>query len=255
MIGFLTVTLEVLLLLLACLEAGHRLRLRNREEASSGNAVVDAAIFGLLGLLLAFAFAGADNRFETRRQLIVKETNAIRSVWLRIDLLPEEDQPAIRHDLRSYLDARIAFYRDFGKSSAQADADSAIATALQKKIWIESLAAAKRSPQSTPLSAMVEAIDGMIDVTTMRSAALMTHPPLIVYILLLVLSLASALVAGYGMGDRRRRSWLHTIVYATALTLTIYTIIDLEFPRAGLIRLDRYDQLLVDLRSDMKEMP
>jgi hypothetical protein len=33
--------------------------------------------------------------------------------------------------------------------------------------------------------------------------------------------------------------------------LTIYTIIDLEFPRVGIIRVDRYDAALVNQRKSM----
>jgi hypothetical protein len=59
------------------------------------------------------------------------------------------------------------------------------------------------------------------------------------------------LVFARRMGDTGKRQWLHTVVYAAALTLTVYTIIDLEFPRAGIIRVDRYDQALVGLRNSM----
>ena len=59
------------------------------------------------------------------------------------------------------------------------------------------------------------------------------------------------MIAGFGMGDTGKRQWLHTVVYATALTLTVYTIIDLEFPRIGVIRIDSYDQALVNQRNSM----
>lgn len=71
------------------------------------------------------------------------------------------------------------------------------------------------------------------------------------YITLVLLALASSLIAGYGMGDCGKHEWLHTLVYAIALTVTVYTIIDLEFPRFGIIRIDRYDQALVDQRNSM----
>jgi hypothetical protein len=71
------------------------------------------------------------------------------------------------------------------------------------------------------------------------------------YVTLVLLALASSLIAGFGMGDTRKRSWLHTWVFAAALALTIYTIIDLEFPRVGNIRVDRYDAALVNQRKSM----
>jgi len=71
------------------------------------------------------------------------------------------------------------------------------------------------------------------------------------YITLVLLAIASSLIAGFGMGDTDKRPWLHTLVFAASLALTVYTIIDLEFPRLGLIRIDRYDQALVNVRNSM----
>ena len=57
------------------------------ERARLGTGAVERAVFGLLGLLIAFTFAGAANRFDIKRDLIVVETNAIGTSWLRLDLL------------------------------------------------------------------------------------------------------------------------------------------------------------------------
>jgi hypothetical protein len=64
--------------------------------------------------------------------------------------------------------------------------------------------------------------------------------------------LATSLLAGYGMAGGRRRSWMHMILYAVIMSASLYTILDLEYPRVGLIRLDSADQVLIDLRSSMK---
>ena len=57
---------------------------------------VEAAILALLGLLLAFTFSGAGASFDWRRHLIVKETNAIGTAYLRLEILPAGAQPALR---------------------------------------------------------------------------------------------------------------------------------------------------------------
>ena len=234
-------------LVLACIEFGRRIRLRRKEDKpSSGLSVIDGAVFGLMGLILAFSFSGAEGRFDTRRQLVVQETNAIGTDYLRIDLLPEAAQPQIRDDFRAYVDARIDFYKDVAPNRTKALDDLARSVQLQKKIWTESLSA---SP--AVLTLVTSSLNDMIDITTTRLVAMQTHPPLPIYGALLILALASALVAGHGMGDTGQRPWLHTLVYAAALTVTIYTIIDLEFPRIGIIRVDRYDQTLIDQRNSM----
>src|SRR5215475_7969280 len=99
------VTLFVGMLLL--LEVGRRIGLRRiaeeAEGARAGVTAVEGAVFGLLGLLIAFTFSGAASRFDTRRQLIVEETNAIGNAYLRLDLLPTDTQPALRDSFRRYL--------------------------------------------------------------------------------------------------------------------------------------------------------
>jgi hypothetical protein len=66
------------------------------ESASKGLGAIEGAIFGLLGLILAFSFSGALTRFDARRHLVVEETNDIGTAWLRIALLPADAQSHMR---------------------------------------------------------------------------------------------------------------------------------------------------------------
>ena len=97
--------------ILACLEIGYRIG-RNRARKNSevgleGIGAMEAAIFSLVGLLLAFSFSGASTRFEARRQLIVQEANAIATAYQRLDLVPAADQSELRLLFREYLNARL----------------------------------------------------------------------------------------------------------------------------------------------------
>jgi hypothetical protein len=248
----LTSTVFIAGLLLASTEFGRIIRLRRRaQQLSSGLSVLDAAVFGLMSLLLGFSFSGAVSRFDTRRELIVQETNAIATAWLRVDLLPKAAQPQIREDFRAYLDARLAFYKTLASERTKAFDQLALSEKLQKKIWSESVAAAKQDPSPAVLTLVAGSLNQMIDITTTRLIALETHPPMPIYVVLVLLSMGSTLVAGFATGDTDKRSWLHTAVFAAALTLTVYVIVDLEFPRVGIIRIDRYDQALVNQRNSM----
>src|SRR6185436_2662580 len=83
---------------------------------------VEGAVFGLMGLLIAFTFASAAVRFETRRNLIVEEANDIGTAYLRVDLLPAEVQPALREAFRRYVDVRLEVYRKIPNlTAAQAE--------------------------------------------------------------------------------------------------------------------------------------
>jgi len=72
-------------------------------RARKGASAAEAAVFGLLGLLIAFTFSGAASRFEDRRHLITTEANAIGTAYLRIDLLPADTQPEIKDLLSSHI--------------------------------------------------------------------------------------------------------------------------------------------------------
>lgn len=128
------------------MEVGRRLGMRQRkldsEGAKAGVGTVDGAVFGLLGLLLAFTFAGAATRYDARRELIVRKTNAIGTAYLRIVLLPALTQPALRDNFRSYLDARIGFYRNLAVDPVATGREFDRYSALQSKIWSEALPAA-----------------------------------------------------------------------------------------------------------------
>src|SRR5262245_16132661 len=86
--------------MLLLLETGRRLSLRQLAQEGAaeraGFGVIEGAVFALLGLLIAFTFSGAAARFDTRRQLVVEEANAIGTAYLRLDLLPATAQPQLR---------------------------------------------------------------------------------------------------------------------------------------------------------------
>ncbi len=96
------------------IEIGRRIGLRHRaldpDGSTSGLGALEGAIFGLIGLLIAFTFSGAASRFDARRSQIVEEANNIGTAYLRIDLLPATAQPQLREDFRRYVDLRLAIY-------------------------------------------------------------------------------------------------------------------------------------------------
>lgn len=225
---------------------------RDPKGLAEGVGAAEAAVFGLLGLLIAFTFSGAASRFEDRRHLVTSEANAIGTAYLRIDLLPGDAQPEIKQLFRRYLDTRLATYQSAADLAA-AHAKLAEGAALQGEIWTKVLSAARRP--EVPAHAtmlMLPALNEMFDITTTRTMATRNHPPLVIFALLCALSLLGALLVGYSTSSNKDRSWLHMTAFAAILALTVYVIVDLEFPRLGLIRVDAADQVLVELRQSMR---
>jgi hypothetical protein len=239
--------------MLVSLEAGRRVARRTigSDRAQPGGlGAVEAVAFGLLGLLLAFTFSGAAARLDTRREQIVQEANDIGTAWLRLEVLPASAQPKLRDAFRKYTDSRIAVYRTFSQSGVEAArAEYTRSAVLQNQLWIDAVAACRDVPDATLV--VLPALNAMFDIATMRMAATQMHPPAIVYIVLAAISLLCGFLVGYQMGTAEVASRPHMIVLAFIITFTLYVILDFEYPRLGFIRIDDFDQLLVQVRASM----
>jgi len=213
---------------------------------------LETAVFALLGLLIAFTFSGALARFDVRRAQIVEEANSIGTAYLRIDLLPVAAQPRLRETFRDYVDARLATYRKLPDVEA-ARRELGRSQDLQTDIWKQAVAAVQM-PDVRPGTEilMMPALNQMFDITTVRVFATQMHPPLIVYAMLFALALASALLVGYQTAFEKGYDLVHQIGFAAITAFTLYVILDIEYPRAGWIRLDAIDQALVNVRAGMK---
>lgn len=250
---FLTAALFVGMIVM--LEIGRRIGIRRTaadpDGAKSGTGAMDGAVFALLGLLIAFTFSGATSRFDERRNLIIEETNDIGTAYLRLDLLPASTQPALRELFREYLDARLETYQKLPDlNAAQAALDRSIE--LQEDIWRHSVAAA--GMPGVPVAAntlLLPALNQMFDITTTRMMVMQRHPPLVIFVLLFGLALISALLAGFGMAHGISRSWVHIIGFTLTMALAVNIIINIEYPRRGMIGLDTFDQSLWQLRQTM----
>ena len=229
---------------------GRRRMERDPESAQASTGAIDGAIFGLLGLLIAFTFSGAASRFDQRRAMIVEEANCIGTAWLRLDLLPAAAQPPMREKFREYLDARLSA---FGKIPDIQAAKSELkrASTLQTEIWTQAVAACRDSGSPPTTTLLLPALNEMFDVASSRTTGILMHPPMVIYAVLGLLLLAASLIAGIGLSMGRVRSWFHGLAFVLVMTLTVYVILDFEFPRVGIIRIHGFEQVLIDLRQDM----
>ena len=87
----------------------------------------------------------------------------------------------------------------------------------------------------------------MIDITTTRrSAGESTIPDSIMYFLF-ILCLSMSFLLGYD--NKTKIDWIVVIGFALMLSATLFTIIDLDRPRSGLITMDVPIQKMVELRD------
>jgi hypothetical protein len=221
------------------------------EGASlSGPAAIEASVFALLGLLVAFSFSGSETRLQNRRELIVREVDAIGTAYLRLDLLPEADRAALKKDFREYVGARVAYYDKLLNLDASR-AERANVEEIQRRIWTRAVSATARVPDMRASLILLPSLNEMFDVTTQRDAALHMHIPLAIFVFLALLSFACAFFAGMDMAKPASLSPLHVFAFAATMALTAYVILNIEFPRAGFVRLQYLDSLLTRLEATL----
>jgi len=200
--------------------------------------------------LVAFTFSGAASRYDHRRDLIVEEANDIGTAYLRIALLPESARGPLQQKFREYLDTRLETYR-VGTDLVRISQLLQQTAQYQGQIWTMAVEATGQASSPAVAAQILPALNAMFDIASTRTAAIRMHPPAVVWMMLGGLALVCSLLVGYDLGGPRR-NWLHLLTFAMLFSLTLYVIIDMEYPRVGLIRVTDTDRVLQDVRDSMR---
>jgi len=245
---------------LVLLNYGRRLGLcymsKQSFESMAGLPTIEGAVFALIGLLLAFTISGALQRFDERRQLVVQEANAIATAYDRFALFGPEAGD-IQAKLKDYTRARVELYEmphGFSlreRTEIWPSEQLAKISELQGRVRDAMAAACPPSDFRPPCSLALTALSSAFEVARLRAGAAEKHPPQIVYILLFSLGLGGSLLAGFSMAAAPR-SWVHMVMFAATLSITIYALTDMEFPRLGLIHVEGFDHFLSDVYGQMR---
>jgi hypothetical protein len=241
--------------MLVLLEAGRRLGLREAAKhggnARAGVGVVDSVVYSLLGLLIGFSFSGAADRFDSRRQRIGDEVRAIGIAWESIDVLPEDSQPPVRIGFRRYIDALYAA-DTMEVEPTDKFLDAAEVADARHGVWTQAVAAVTVPSGERARLVLLPALREMFVAVERERLGRRIHPPTIIYLMLGLTALAAALLGGYAFASTPTRNWTYMIGVAAAVSISTYVILDLEYPRIGLVRVDPLDQVLVDLHKSLR---
>ena len=226
--------------------------LRHRSETlREPFAALQAALLGVVGLILAFGLALAVGRYESRRAAVVDDANAIGTTYLRAQTLAEPVRTRSLDLLARYTDTSIRL-SEAVPSSAAADEAVADGQELQRELWALAGQALDGAPTASAPRLYVESLNEMIDMQTVRVAALNNRVPGAVLALEVVgAAVALGLLAFYlaivGRG-------VVTVVLAAALvTMLLLVTFDLDRPTRGVIRVP--DTPLTNLRASMELPP
>jgi hypothetical protein len=226
-------------------------RLRGKGELREPFGVVQAALLGLVALILAFGLTMAVGRYDARRAAVVSDANAIGTAYLRAQTLREPIRSQSLEVFRQYTDADIRLANSVPESG-EARAAVAEGGRLQRVLWGLAGQALAESPQDSAPRLYVEALNEMIDMQTVRVASLANRVPTAVLVIEIVgASVALCLLALYlaFLG----RGILTVVLAATFVSVLLLITFDLDRPRRGFVTVP--DAPLVAVRASMELPP
>lgn len=245
------ILLGTLLLLLLSLIVGYWLGRRARGEGGGEPQVntIQAAVLGMLGLLLAFTFSMAAARYDTRRSLVLQESNAIGTAYLRTQMLPEPHRAQISELLREYVDVRLEFF-DAGVDPVKLQLAIDKTEQIQAELWGEAVAVSTIDPRSVPAGLFIQSLNEAIDLHAARLTAMKNRVPEVIIDLIFIASILTLGLLGYTLGMAQHRSLAPALLALLLIVVIIGVIIDLDRPRRGLITVSQ--ESMIQLQQSIK---
>jgi hypothetical protein len=252
--------LAIFFVSLACLlgaaECGHWVGFRSKGEANV--TTLEAAILGLLALMISFTFSMALNRFEARREALLTEANSIGTAALRARMLPAPLNEQSMTLLREYTLLRI---KPGAGEYAPYDNPEALARSnhLHAALWRLAETAAAKNNAVVPTGLYLQALNQVIDTQASRLTTLQNRVPPVVLAALYVIAFVALGFSGFASGTEKR-TWRLPVYTTSALVAGVILLIqDIERPNAGFIRISQQplidaaksiDDSLVDLNKE-----
>jgi hypothetical protein len=248
--GLFAATVVIVLL---SIEAGYWLgkyrRRRSEEEKEGPVGAIVAATLGLLGFILAFTFGLAASRFDSRRQTVVEEANAIGTTYLRAGLLPDGRGVKVRKLLREYVDARLEAVETGNIDKLLHRSDE-----LHRELWKEAQAAGQEHPVSIVVGLFIQSLNETIDIHAKRIlVAFRSRVPGVLWVTLYLVTILTMAGVGYQGGLTKSRRSLATLVLVLTFSAIILLVADLDRPQEGLLQVSQ--QAMIDLQNTMKNAP
>jgi len=227
-----------LILLIISVEIGYWIGLRAKIEMTQPMkaqiATIQTAILTIFTFLLGFTFAMALSRFDNRKQMVVKESNAIGTAVLRSKLLPENQRAKMNDLFKKYVNLEFSITSRANIQVNERKVQNMETKRLQTLMWDEAFAATENNPLSVPAGLFATSINQLIDIKTERDIAISNHVPEIVLLVLLLFAALAIGILGYGNGLAATHARYPAIILCLVITMSFSLIIDLDRPNRGL---------------------
>ena len=229
---------------------GRHLR-EHHETLREPFGVLQAALLGVVGLILAFGLSLAVGRYEDRRAAVVSDANAIGTTYLRAQILAEPVRTRSLALLRGYNDLALRMSHEVPSSPAMRRTIAA-EDVVQRRLWRLAGQAVDRAPVASVPRLYVDALNTLIDEQTVRVSALNNRVPGSVLALEVIGAALALGLLGLYLSVLGRGLW--PMALATVLvTLLLLVTFDLDRPTRGLITVP--DTPYTSLRASMALPP
>jgi len=220
----------------------------DEHESKGGVNALLGALFGLWGFLLAFTFGNVSTRFENVRASMVEEANIIRTVILRLDLLPDSIRGGFREDVKKYLQARIDYY-EYATDLQKFNQSKKDAVEIGKRLWMRTVEASHLPNIGLAANTMLVSLSAMYDVGARRDAMLMSGLPGPIRYMLFFIAMVISFVGGFTSPILKTKEWVVITGFIFLACLIIYITLDMARPMRGFIRPDVEQEKLVQLQE------
>jgi hypothetical protein len=221
----------------AATAAGHTAGKYLREHSETLRepfGVLQGALLGVVGLILAFGLTLAVGRYQDRRAATVAEANTIETTYLRAQLIAEPGRSRSLGLLRSYTTLALRVSNDVPDSTGMRRTTAA-QEVLQRRLWRLGGQAISAAPVASAPRLYIDSLNTTIDQQAIRLASLNNRVPGAVLALEVIgAAVALALLAMHI--SLLGRGLVPMLAAAVLMTLLLLVTFDLDRPTRGLIK-------------------
>lgn len=215
---------------------GSFIRRRKGLERETSVGSVIGAMLGLLAFILAFTFGMAASRYDARKQLLLDETNAIGTAFLRTDFLPAPQSAEAKELFRKYVNLRV----DVGQHPEKQQQGLAETDSLQGQLWSQVAELARQPDGSGMLRLYVQSLNEVIDLHGKRViVGLEYRIPGGIWLALYFVTMLAMFAVGFDFGRNNTGSVMISLMMALAFSSVILLIADLERNSKGFVRVSQ----------------
>ena len=215
---------------------GHGLswKLKSNSETMQDFQSIQTATLTLLSLIIGFTFSMSIARYDLRKTLEEVEANALSTLYMRVEILPEKSRDEIQKNIQIYTQGRINYYtlRDYPElRKAKASTEEA-----QLNIWTLILPFIKQ--QATPTNALLmSGMNAVDDALGNTAAAWENRIPTVAWMLLGIIAVCSNLLIGFS-SKNFKNDRLFFLFFPFVVSISFYLIAEIDSPRGGIIKVN-----------------